>query len=70
MTQRLFGSIRTYLRHVGEVQGDIVLALTYVIVVLPVWAVLRLSGRALLEPDHQGWRRRDAGDPIDVRQPY
>lgn len=64
--------MKAYLARVAELQSEILLGLTYIVVVLPVWSVLRLTGRRLLDGDRPRWHRRD-GSPSslsDLRLPF
>jgi len=54
----MVSNMRAYLAHLAELQSEILLALTYVVVVLPIWSMLRLTRQDLLGADRVGWHRR------------
>jgi uncharacterized membrane protein YhaH (DUF805 family) len=64
--------VRTYLARVGELQSEILLGLTYLVVVGIVWSTLRIAGRRLLDADRPRWHRRSRlVDPAgDLRLPF
>jgi len=63
--------VGAYLERVGEIQSGILLSLMYLAVVAPIWIVLRVTGRRLLDAP-VGWRRPRDGRPTlaTMREPF
>jgi hypothetical protein len=63
--------VSMYLERVGVLQSEILLSLVYIVVVAPIWIVLRATRRRLLDAPAR-WRRPRDGRPTlaTMREPY